>query len=197
MTTFLLDDTPVLIALLILGICPPGRAFGAAWAPTSPLAGPPDRPNNNNNTLPLRLRRHRRNRSSRINKRVISLPYTSPSTSPRFSPGGGYTYTPRGGMTPGLPAHPSPRGNGAPGPPLTSSSSPLMSPRNHPVHHQRVPYELSPTQEVPYMAPEESPGLDSALWMASPKMEPGRKRRVRAGSGPGAEQMVEGDALWS
>jgi hypothetical protein len=91
-------------------------------------------------------------------------------------------------MTPGLPAHPSPRG-----PPLTS---PLMSPRNNPVH-QRAPYELSPTQEVPYMAPEESPGLDSAMWMASPKMDHGRKRRVRAGSGPEQNQMVDGDALWS
>ncbi|KAH6617268.1 RTA1 like protein-domain-containing protein [Chaetomium tenue] len=179
-TTFLLDDTIVLVAVLIIAICPPGRAFGGAWAATSPMATSPDRPH----TLPLRLRRHRRNRSSRINKRVISLPYTSPSASPRFSPG----YTPRGGMTPGLPAHPSPRA-----PPLIS---PLMSPRNNPVH-QRAPYELSPTQEVPYMAPQESPGMDSSMWMASPPVDHGRKRRMRAGSGPEPNQMVDGDALWS
>lgn len=179
-TTFLLDDTIVLVAVLIIAICPPGRAFGGAWASTSPMAASPDRPH----TLPLRLRRHRRNRSSRINKRVISLPYTSPSASPRFSPG----YTPRGGMTPGLPAHPSPRA-----PPLIS---PLMSPRNNPVH-QRAPYELSPTQEVPYMAPQESPGMDSTMWMASPPIDHGRKRRMRAGSGPETNQMVDGDALWS
>jgi hypothetical protein len=47
------------------------------------------------------------------------------------------------------------------------------------------------------MAPEESPSLDSAMWMASPKMDHGRKRRVRAGSGPEQSQMVDGDALWS
>ncbi|KAK3294984.1 RTA1 like protein-domain-containing protein [Chaetomium fimeti] len=171
-TSFLLDDTPVLVAALILAVCPSGKAFGAAWAPTSPMATSPDRPD----TLPLRLRRHRRNRSSRIDKRVISLPYTSPSASPRFSPG----YTPRGGMTPGLPAHP----------------SPLMSPRNNPVH-QRAPYDLSPTQEVPFMAPQESPGLDSAMWMTTPPADHGRKKRTRAGSGPEGNQLVKGDALWS
>jgi hypothetical protein len=180
-TTFLLDDTLVLVAVLILTVYPVGRAFGDVWASTCPLAASssPDRPD----TLPLRLRRHRRNRCSHINKHVISLPHPSPSTSPRFSPG----FTPRAGMTPGLPAHPSPR---APAP-----VAPLMSPRNNPVH-QRTPYDTSPTQDVPFLVSQESPGLDSAMWMTTPPIESGRKRRMRAGSGPERTEMVDGDALW-
>ncbi|KAK4154166.1 RTA1 like protein-domain-containing protein [Chaetomidium leptoderma] len=177
---FLLDDTLVLLAILILTVYPAGRAFGVAWATTSPMASSSIRPN----TLPLRLRRHRRNRSSRIDKRIISLPYPSPSTSPRFSP----AFTPRGGMTPGLPAHPSPRAP-QPGPPL-------MSPRNNPVH-QRVPYDTSPTQDGPFLVSQESPGLDSAMWMTTPPLEHGRKRPMWAGSGQEGNQMVDGDALWN
>ncbi|AEO64522.1 uncharacterized protein THITE_123858 [Thermothielavioides terrestris NRRL 8126] len=180
--SFLLDDTLVLIAALILTVYPAGRAFGAAWAATSPVASS-DRPDH----LPLPLRRHRRNRSYPINKRVISLPYSSPSTSPRFSPG----FATRPGMTPGLPAHPSPQGA-----PLVA---PLMSPRNNPVH-QRVPYDATPTQTVPFMDPQESPGLDfeSAMWAAAP-VEHGRKRKMWGGgtSAHEANQMVDSDVLWN
>lgn len=180
-TSFLLDDTLVLVATIILVVYPAGRAFGVAWTATSPRASS-DRPERRDH-LPLRLRRHRRNRSYQISKRVISLPYPSPSTSPRFSPG----FTPRSGMTPGLPAHPSPRVATAPVPPLTS-------PRNNPVH-QRVPYDASPTQTVPFLSPQESPGLDSTIWM-TPPVEPGRKRKIWAGSGQEGGQMVNGDSLW-
>ncbi|KAK3906729.1 RTA1 like protein-domain-containing protein [Staphylotrichum tortipilum] len=186
--SFLLDDTLVLVAALILTVYPVGRAFGEAWAETSPrvLADRSD-------GLPLRHRHHRRNRSSQINHHVISLPYQSPAASPRFSPG----FTPRSGMTPGLPAHPSPRGapsTGVPSPRTPASAPPLASPRNYPVH-QRAPYDATPAQTVPFMAPQESPGLDSAMWgMASPG-EPGRKRRMRAVSAH-ETQMVQGDSLW-
>ncbi len=198
--SFLLDDTLILIAALILTIYPVGRAFGEAWAETSPRASG-DRPSG----LPLR-RRHRRNRSSQIHHHVISLPYQSPAASPRFSPG----FTPRSGMTPGLPSHPSPRGVtsahpsprgvapghpsplGAPSPRTPASAPPLASPRNYPVH-QRAPYDATPTQTVPFMSPQESPGLDSAMWMTSPG-EHGRKRKKR--SSAQEQQMVEGDSLW-
>lgn len=172
-TSFLLDDTLVLVATGILVVYPAGRAFGVAWAATSPRV--PDRPE----TLPLRLRGHRRHRSYQINKRVISLPYPSPTTSPRFSPG----FTPRSGTMPGLPAHPSPRG--------LPPSEPLMSPRNNPVH-QRTPYDPSPTQTMPFISPQESPGLE---WM-TPPIEHGRKRKMRAGPGQESGQMVSGDSLW-
>ncbi|KAK4240215.1 RTA1 like protein-domain-containing protein [Achaetomium macrosporum] len=176
--SFLLDDTLVLVAVLILTIHPAGRVFGMAWAATSPMASP-DR----SDDLPLRLRRHRRNRSYPINKRIISLPYPSPSTSPRFSPG----FASRVGMTPGLPAHPSPQA----APPVP----PLMSPRNNPVH-QRVPYDASPTQAVPFLAAQESPGLDSTMWAAAP-VEHGRKRKMwRGRPAQEANQMVDSDALW-
>ena len=181
-TSFLLDDTLVLVATITLAVYPAGRAFGVAWAETSSRTSP-DRPERRDHHLPLRLRRHRRNRSYQISKRVISLPYPSPSTSPRFSPG----FTPRSGMTPGLPAHPSPRAATAPVPPLTS-------PRNNPVH-QRVPYDASPTQTVPFMVPKESPGLDSTMWMTP--VEHGRKRKIWAGStGQEGSQMVNGDSQW-
>jgi hypothetical protein len=81
-----------------------------------------------------------------------------------------------------------------------------MSPRNYPVH-QRVPYDTSPTQDAPFLAAssQESPGLDSAMWMtmavASPGLEQGRTKKLWAGTGSGAGQeggqMVEGDALWN
>ncbi|KAK4249713.1 hypothetical protein C7999DRAFT_12472 [Corynascus novoguineensis] len=200
-TSFLLDDTLVLIAAIIHAAYPAGRAFGPAWAATSPrISSSTTKFPRRQDILPLRLRRrHGRQRSSRINKHVISLPYPSPSTTPRFSPG----YTPMGGLTPGLPAHPSPRGPGA-----TPGASPLTSPRNNPVHQRVVPYDMSsPTQDVPFLAsgPQDSPGLDSAVtWMAvasqqAPAMEQqqhGRKRRMRAGSSPEPAQMVDGDALW-
>jgi hypothetical protein len=70
-----------------------------------------------------------------------------------------------------------------------------MSPRNNPVH-QRTPYDTSPTQDVPFLVSQESPGLDSAMWMTTPPIESGRKRRMRAGSGPERTEMVDGDALW-
>jgi hypothetical protein len=178
-TSLLLDDTLVLVAVLILAVYPAGRSFGGAWAATSPVASSPDRPDT---VLPLRLRRHRRNRSSRINQHVISLPHPSPSTSPRFSPG----YTSKAGMTPGLPAHPSPHA------PPPQAFPPLMSPRNNPVH-QRAPYDATAAQTVPFLSPQESPGLDSALWMTSTG-EHGRKRRMWTGQ-EGA-QMVDGNALW-
>ncbi|KAK3305375.1 RTA1 like protein-domain-containing protein [Chaetomium strumarium] len=182
---FLLDDALVLVALLIFTVCPAGRAFGvAAWAATSPIASSSssDRPDD----LPLRRRRHRRNRSYPINKRIISLPYPSPSsTSPRFSPG---SASRAAGMTPGLPAHPSPQG--VPPPPVP----PLMSPRNYPVH-QRVPHDASPTHAVPFLAAQDSPGLDSTMWATAP-VEHGRKRKMWGGSGPEGNQLVDSDALW-
>lgn len=209
--SFLLDDTLVLLAVLILTVYPVGRSFGPAWAETSPIISSSSSTPYQPGTLPLRLRRHRRNRSSRIiNKRIISLPYPSPSTSPRFSPG----FTPiAGGMTPGLPAHPSPRFSQQqqqqPTPP--GSAPPLMSPRSHPVHQRgaAAPYDASPTQDVPFLASssqQESPGLDSAMWMAMTPpgagpgagLEQGRKKKMWAGQGAGQEgQMVEGDALWN
>ncbi|SPQ26629.1 e2d7299f-e01d-4daa-b569-f300a80f5705 [Thermothielavioides terrestris] len=107
--SFLLDDTLVLIAALILTVYPAGRAFGAAWAATSPVAS------------------------------------------------------------------------------------------NNPVH-QRVPYDATPTQTVPFMDPQESPGLDfeSAMWAAAP-VEHGRKRKMWGGgtSAHEANQMVDSDVLWN
>jgi hypothetical protein len=44
------------------------------------------------------------------------------------------------------------------------------------------------------MSPQESPGLDSAMWGVSAG-EHGRKRRMRAVSAH-ENQMVEGDSLW-
>jgi hypothetical protein len=143
------------------------------------ISSSPDR----SDDLPLRLRRHGRRRSYPINQRVISLPYPSPSTSPRFSPGSAST---RAGMTPGLPAHPSPQGV----PPVP----PLMSPRHNPVH-QRVPYDASPTQAVPFLAPQDSPGLDSTMWAVAP-VEHGRQRKMWGGSGQEGTQLVDSDALW-
>ncbi|KAK4126677.1 hypothetical protein N657DRAFT_653132 [Parathielavia appendiculata] len=192
LTSLLLDDTLVLIAALLLAVCPAGRSFGVAWAATSPVASSSsDRPPGA--LLPLRLRRHhRRNRRSHINQHIVSLPFPSPSsTSPRFSPG----FTPKAGMTPGLPAHPSP--HYAPTlvtPPLISP--PLISPRNNPVH-QRPPFDhASPTQAAPFLAPQESPGLDSALWMTPGPTpgEHGRKRRMWVGQD--GVQMVDSEALW-
>lgn len=180
MTSFLLDDALVLLAALILTVHPAGRAFGLAWAATSPLAssgGPSD--------LPLRLRGHRRNRSYQVTKRVISLPYSSPSTSPRFIHGFGTSGT----APTGLPAHPSPH----PPPPVP----PLASPRNNPVH-QRAPYDASAAQAVPFLAPQESPGLEPVpgMW-TTPPVEHGRKRKMWAGANSEANRMVDSDALWS
>ncbi|KAK4142057.1 uncharacterized protein C8A04DRAFT_30314 [Dichotomopilus funicola] len=227
-TTFLLDDTLVLLAALFFTIYPVGRVFGSVWPPTSPTAltvyspnhgnahtpthhashtsftlsfpPPPTSPTHghtDNRLLPLRLRRHRRNRSSRSlnnHKRVISLPThnhnhlpynnnnpSSPSAStPRFSPG----FTPRGGMTPGLPAHPSPRTRAfyesqgyTQGGYSSNNTTPLTSPRNQPVHQRSMamPYDLaaaSPTQDMPFLSAaggqgqgQDSSGLDSARWM--------------------------------
>ncbi|KAL2129391.1 hypothetical protein VTI74DRAFT_7849 [Chaetomium olivicolor] len=190
LTSFLLDDTLVLLAALILSVYPTGRAFGHAWSATSPCSA--SNPNSaDNNILPLRLRRYRRNRSSRnqISKHVISLPYPSSVNSPRFSPG----FSIREGMPSGLPAHPSPRAAQAQYATATTQHSPhsqihpspsvyvqplITSPRNNPVH-QRVapPYDnmdydtlivTSPTttnQSMPFLAgagPQESPAFASA-----------------------------------
>ncbi|KAK4100060.1 hypothetical protein N658DRAFT_145749 [Parathielavia hyrcaniae] len=195
LASLLLDDAFVLVAAIILTVYPAGRSFGVAWAATSPVAPSSFSDRRPDPLLPLRLRRHhRRNRSSHINQHIVSLPFPSPSsTSPRFSPG---SFTPKAGMTPGLPAHPSPHH----APPLVSPplmSPPLTSPRNNPVH-QRAPYDhASPTQTVPFLAPQESPGLDSALWMSTPGLTPGetgRKRRMWAGQDN--PQMVDSEALW-
>ncbi|AEO59232.1 hypothetical protein MYCTH_2307348 [Thermothelomyces thermophilus ATCC 42464] len=186
-TSFLLDDALVLVAAMIHAAYPAGRAFGAAWAATSPLASSSS--SRRQDVLPLRLRRHRRRRGARTDKRIVSLPYPSPSATSRFSPG----VTHIGGMTPGLPAHPSPRVAPEPSPPLTS-------PQQNPVH-RRAPYEISPTSDVPFFVSQESPGLDSTMWTASsPPLEYGTRRKTygrrRAGSSPELTQMVDRDALW-
>lgn len=99
----------------------------------------------------------------------------------------------RAGAPSGLPAHPSPRGlPPTPSPPLMS---PLMSPRNNPVH-QRAPYDASPTQAMPFLAGQDSPGLDSAMWATSP-IEHGRRRQMWGGpASPEPNRMVDSDALW-
>ncbi|KAL2171600.1 hypothetical protein VTG60DRAFT_2433 [Thermothelomyces hinnuleus] len=192
-TSFLLDDALVLVAAMIHAAYPAGRAFGAAWAATSPRASSSSSSFSSSSSprqdvLPLRLRRHRRRRGARTNKRIVSLPYPSPSATSRFSPG----VTHIGGMTPGLPAHPSPRV-------APELSPPLTSPQHNPVHH-RSPYEISPTSDVPFLVSQESPGLDSTMWTgSSPPLEYGRRKmngRRRAGSSPELTQMVDSDALW-
>ncbi|KAL2264441.1 hypothetical protein VTK26DRAFT_6 [Humicola hyalothermophila] len=175
--SYLLDDTPVLIAALILTVYPAGIAFGLAWAATSPLKS-----DDNHGRLPLRLRGHRRKESYPITQRVISLPYSSPNTSPRFTPGSGVR-----GFPGGLPPHPSPRAR-EPEPPLTS-------PRNNPVH-QRMPPDGSPAQQaVPFLASQESPRLDTGMWSNHP-VEHGRNRRMWGGHGSDANRMVDSKAIW-
>ncbi|KAL2187051.1 hypothetical protein L209DRAFT_686011 [Thermothelomyces heterothallicus CBS 203.75] len=195
-TSFLLDDALVLLAAMIHAAYPTGRAFGTAWAATSPLASSSSSPSSSSrrqDVLPLRLRRHRRRRrGARTDNRIVSLPYPypSPSATPRFSPAVAHI----GGMTPGLPAHPSPRVAPEPSPPLTS-------PQQKPVH-RRAPYEISPASDVPFFfVSQESPGLDSTVWTGSspPPLEYGRRKtsgRRRAGSSPELTQMVDRDALW-
>jgi hypothetical protein len=95
----------------------------------------------------------------------------------------------RAGAPSGLPAHPSPRGL----PP--TPSPPLMSPRTNPVHN-RAPYDASPTQAMPFLAGQDSPGLDSAMWATSP-IEHGRRRQMWGGpASPEPNRMVDSDALW-
>lgn len=186
---YLLDDTLLLIAAFPLTIYPAGMAFGLAWTATSPLSSSSDSGLRRGiGTLPLRLRGHRRKKSYQITHQVISLPHPSPNTSPRFAPG---CYGARG-LPCGLPPHPSPRAQQGPEPSI-------MSPQNNPVHpHHRTPYDdyASPThmQTVPFLAAQESPGLEGA----------GNYSRKMWGGGHGggsygadANRMVDGDAIWN
>ncbi|KAK0702613.1 RTA1 like protein-domain-containing protein [Apiosordaria backusii] len=178
--SFLLDDTLVLLAILILTLWPVGRAFGPSWADTSPLASPDAL-----SDLPLRRHFHRHSRRQIIHKRHLSQPYNSSELPSPFTPGHGGT---------GLPSSVRPSGHRPS--PLEPS---LTSPRNNPVY-QRAPYETSPTGTVPYISPEQSPKM--FMTAASPRQQQdGSWKRAKnsprgLASPEPMTKMVESNDLW-
>ncbi|KAK0666383.1 putative RTA1 like protein [Cercophora samala] len=178
--SFLLDDTLVLLAILILTLWPVGRAFGPSWADTSPLA-PPDALSD----LPLRRHFHRHCRRQILHKRHLSQPYNPPEVRSPYTPSHAGS---------GLPSSVRPSGHRPS--PLEPS---LTSPRNNPVY-QRAPYEQSPTGTVPYISPEQSPKM--FMTAASPG-QPQEGSWKRAKSSPRGQaspepttKMVESNDLW-
>ncbi|KAK3332439.1 RTA1 like protein-domain-containing protein [Cercophora scortea] len=159
--SFLLDDTPVLLASIILTALPAGRAFDFAWAETSPFSWPSRR---NSTGLPLRQPRSIRER----HKRVISQPF--PSAASAFLPPSPRPYRPAG-SPPALP-------------------SLVTSPSQAPVY-QRPPYDVSPAQAVPFLAPDKTPPMSSF----SP-IEQRKKPWQQIGS-PDASELVKPDTIWS
>ncbi|KAK4171299.1 RTA1 like protein-domain-containing protein [Triangularia setosa] len=178
--SFLLNDTLVLLAILILILWPVGRAFGPSWADTSPLASPDAL-----SDLPLRRHFHRHSRIQILHKRHLSQPHNSSDVP---SP---YTL---GTADSGLPSsvHPSAHRPS----PLEPS---LTSPRNNPVY-QRAPYEQSPTGTVPYISPEQSPKM--FMTAASPgQHQDGSWRKAKSSprglaSPEPTAKMVESNDLW-
>ncbi|KAK0733307.1 RTA1 like protein-domain-containing protein [Lasiosphaeria miniovina] len=178
---FLLDDTLVLIAAIILSAAPPGRAFGPAWAETSPY--------------PACATRRKPTSNPQI-KRVISQPYP-------FTPGSLPPPPPLPQPLPQPLAHRSPHGIAeAPG-------ALLASPLQYPVHHwitynlpkpQTVPY-LSPTGSAPYLSPAgRGPISPSARAPYSPALSSstsssrGKKNRARQISNP---RLVDSNSIWT
>ncbi|KAK3316678.1 RTA1 like protein-domain-containing protein [Apodospora peruviana] len=125
--SYVFDDTPVLLACIILSAFPVGKAFGSSWDDTTP--GPLTR----NGCTPSAIRLPRRSpRLLSVRNRVISQPYPTTSSSlPQPSPRP-YTHIGR--------------------PPVP----PINPPNPRPVY-QRPAYDLSPAAVVPFMAPEHSP----------------------------------------
>lgn len=75
--TYVLDDTAVLLAAIVMSLAPPGRAFGPSWKDTTPF-------NPRRNCRPrIRVPLRSQERPS-IRTRVISQPY--PLTSTSFTP---------------------------------------------------------------------------------------------------------------
>ncbi|KAK4191150.1 hypothetical protein QBC35DRAFT_36856 [Podospora australis] len=185
-TIFLLDDLLVLLAVLILTVWPVGRAFGYSWADTSPLASPDAL-----SDLPLRRHFYHCSQGHRVHKRHTSQPYAPAELPSPFT-------------------HGTERGFGASGgPPIANLSSTyqsshlvpsLTSPRNKPVY-QRTPYDMSPTQTVPFLAPEESPKgfvpLSINKNMGSSGERGRRQNPHRTFGGSETSRMVKRDDLWN
>ncbi|KAK3383950.1 RTA1 like protein-domain-containing protein [Lasiosphaeria ovina] len=179
---FLLDDTLVLIAAIILSAAPPGRAFGLAWAETSPY--------------PACATRRKPTSDPQI-RRVISQPYP-------FTPGSLPPPPP-----PPPPPLPLPLAQRSPHGIVEAPVAPLASPVQHPVHHQitynlrkpqTVPY-LSPTGSAPYLSPTgRGPISPSARAPYSPALSSstsssgGKKNRARQISNP---RLVDSNSIWA
>ncbi|KAK3682150.1 RTA1 like protein-domain-containing protein [Podospora appendiculata] len=159
--SFLLDDTPVLLASIILTALPAGRVFDFAWAETSPFTLPSSR--RSPTGLPLRQPRSIRER----HRRVISQPF--PSATSAFLPPSPRPYRPAG-APPALP-------------------SLVTSPSQAPVY-QRPPYDVSPAQAVPFLAPEKTPPM-----LSFSPIEQRKKPWQQIGS-PDASELVKPDTLW-
>ncbi|KAK4194577.1 RTA1 like protein-domain-containing protein [Triangularia verruculosa] len=172
-SSLLLDDTPILLALLLLTLSPVGRAFGPSWTDTSPLS-PPDALSD----LPLRRHFHRHPQNQILHKRHLSQP-PSDIPSPYTPP-----YIISGSLPSSVAGHPE------------QQQPPLTSPRNKPVYHRAPPYEQSPTGTVPYISPEQqSPrmfqdGNSSSSGWKKAKASP-REQQL-----PATTRMVGGDDLW-
>ncbi len=175
--TFVLDDTMVLLASLLITFTPPGRAFGSAWKDTCPFKSSDD----NTGHLPLQLGTQASARRRNL-KRTISQPYpiapVPVPTLPAYR-----RITPPTGLNPSL--------------------APLISPRQKPVY-QRPPYDLSPALTVPFRPAENTPLVSPIQRLQGGVMSTlvSSVERKKKNSGwplasPDASQLVRQESLWS